>query len=339
MKIKSIVLIGMTATLLALPSCKKDKEDSSTKEYLSGTLAFSMPSYVQKGEEFTLTPSGVKNPGTGSAQDVGYYWTTTFSSEKDTTKLDTDPNGDGSFKFTTPSKVGEFSVSCIAFASNYYTTSNTAAFCVVDPAIDSTISGAYSGKEEIFIDPRDGNSYYTTTFGGKTWMKNNLYYSKSGISYDSSSAVDPIFGRMYTWYDAMSACPEGWHLPSEAEYVALATELAPEGTKFSEKANFNGVAGGMMVNAKLLGSRMWEYWPQVTITNKSGFSALPIGYATLTADNPKFTGENNYAMFWTSDSEDDEMALCRYIYVKQNDVLVRKADKGSFFASVRCVKD
>ena len=94
-----------------------------------------------------------------------------------------------------------------------------------------------------------------------------------------------------------------------------------------------------MVNAKLLGSRMWEYWPQVTITNKSGFSALPIGYATLTADNPKFTGENNYAMFWTSDSEDDEMALCRYIYVKQNDVLVRKADKGSFFASVRCVKD
>ena len=339
MKIKSIVLIGTTAALLALPSCKKDNETSSTKEYLSGTLTFSMPSYVQKGEEYTLTPSGLKNPGTGSAQDIGYYWTTSFSSEKDTTKLESDTKGDGSYKLTIPPKVGEFSVSCVAFATDYYTSSNSVTFCVVDPAIDSTISGAYSDKEATFIDTRDGSTYYTTTFNDKTWIKNNLYYSGGGVSYDNCSAVDPIFGRLYTWHDAMTACPEGWHLPSEAEFVALATALAPENAKFSEKADFSGVAGGMMVNAKFLDTRMWEYWPQVKITNKSGFSALPIGYATLTGDSPKFTGEYNYAMFWTSDSEDDEMAYCRYIYVKQNDVLVRKADKESFLASVRCVKD
>lgn len=72
-----------------------------------------------------------------------------------------------------------------------------------------------------------------------------------------------------------------------------------------------------MANAKFLGTRMWEYWPQVKITNKTGFSALPVGYATDSGKSPKFTGINNYAVFWTSDSESEETGLCRYIYVKQ----------------------
>ena len=63
MKIKSIVLTGVAAVLIALPSCKKDSESSSTKDYLDGTLTItSMPSYVLKGVEYTLAPSGVTNP-------------------------------------------------------------------------------------------------------------------------------------------------------------------------------------------------------------------------------------------------------------------------------------
>ena len=247
--------------MLALPSCKKDKESSSTKDYVDGTLTFSssVPTYVRKGESFSLTPTGITNPGTGSAEDIGYYWSVSWDTAKDTTKTETDKSGDGTFKFSVPSKVGTFTVSCVAFADGYYTKTNSTSFSVVDAALDSTVVGAYSSKDPIFTDPRDEGTYYTTTFDGKTWMKNNLYYSGAGVSYEKSEAMDAIFGRYYTWSEAVSACPDGWHLPSDAEFTALANALAPKGTTFSEKENFTGVAGGLMVDAKFLGTRMWEY--------------------------------------------------------------------------------
>jgi uncharacterized protein (TIGR02145 family) len=340
MKIRNIILAGVSAAMIALPSCKKDDDSSSTKDYLSGTLTFTtMPGYMLKGEEYDLTPSGLTNPGTGLAEDIGYYWTTSWDSAKDTTKTESDKESDGTFKLTAPSAVGEYTVSVVAFATGYYTSSETATFYVVDPALDSTITGAYTGKDPVFTDSRDNRSYYTTTFNGKTWTKNNLYYSGSGASYESSSAMDAIFGRFYTWNEAVKACPEGWHLPSDAEFAEMANAFASEGAKFTERETFTGVAGNLMVDARYLGTRMWEYWPQVKITNKTGFSALPVGYAIDLSDKPKFLSVGDYAMFWTSDSKDDSKAYCRYIYVKQNDIMVNAQDKESFRASVRCVKD
>ena len=338
MKIKSIILIGVSAAMIALPSCKKDKEESTTKDYLNGSLTFTMPAYVTKGETFTLIPKGVTNPGTGSAEDVGYYWTSSWDSSKDTTKTETDKGGDGSYIFSTPSKVGTFTVSCVAFAAGYYTTSNSVSFSVVDPALDSTITGAYTRLDPVFTDPRDGGKYYTVTTGDMTWLKSNLYYSKAGISYKNSEAMDAIFGRLYTWTEAMTACPEGWHLPSETEFTAMANFLAPKGTAFVEKEDFNGVAGGFMVDAKFLGNRMWEYWPQVKITNKTGFSALPVGYAVDSGSSSTFAGIDSYAAFWTSDSKSDDLAYYRYINVNKNDVFIGSGNKDSFRASVRCVK-
>ena len=54
MKIRNIILIGLSAAMLALPSCKKDKDSTSTKDYVSGTLTFSssVPTYVRKGDAF-----------------------------------------------------------------------------------------------------------------------------------------------------------------------------------------------------------------------------------------------------------------------------------------------
>ena len=340
MKIRNIVLIGLSAAMIALPSCKKDSESSSTKEYLNGSPTFSVPPFVTKGESFSLTPKGVTNPGTGSGADVGFYWTESWnSSKRDTTKTQDDKTGDGTFKFETPSKVGTFTVSCVAFASDYYTASGSATFCVVDPALDSTVAGAYSKSDPTIVDSRDRSTYYTTTFNGKTWLKNNLYYQNSGVSYEDSEAMDPIFGRFYTWSEAMTACPTGWHLPSDAEFVEMANAIAAEGTEFSAKDRLTGVAGGLMVDAKFLGTRMWEYWPQVKITNKTGLSALPVGYATDQGSVHKFSGVDSYAAFWTSDEEDDDMAFYRYIYVEQNDIQIGHGDKESFRASVRCVKD
>ena len=167
-------------------------------------------------------------------------------------------------------------------------------------------------------------------------MQNNLYYSGSGVSYLYSPAVDPLFGRLYTWEEAVKACPEGWHLPSEAEFAVLAG--VQEDLPAMRGQTINDVAGSLMANAYFLGDKLWTFWPAVNITNKTKFSALPIGYAMDRDGLQTYNGQKNYAVFWTSDEEGDE-GLYRYIYVDKNSLFSSKGDKKSFRASVRCVKD
>lgn len=339
MKIGKFIVLGAAAALILAASCKKDDDEDSTKPYLDGTLSFDMPGYVLKGETYTLTPKGVTNPLDGKNEDeVGYYWYTSWnSSVKDTTKTETG-TGDGAYTFTVPEEVGNFSVSCLAFADECYSSSLSATFYVVDPTIDSTITdGGYTAKDASFTDLRDGAVYYTAEAGGKTWMKNNLHYAGSGAPYENSNAMDAIFGRFYTWNEAVEACPDGWRLPSDADFAALATSVAPQGTVFKAFEEFPGVAGNLMVNAKFVGERMWEYWPQVDITNKTGFCALPVGYAIYSGSGNRFVGINTYAMFWTSDTE-GENGFYRYIHVQESDIHIGKGDKDSFRATVRCVK-
>ena len=84
---------------------------------------------------------------------------------------------------------------------------------------------------------------------------------------------------------------------------------------------------------------MWEYWPQVKITDAYGLAVIPAGYA-VRGDYTQFFGLLEYAAFWTatSDPEDNTMAICRYINVNEPEVYVDSRHKASFGASVRCVQ-
>ena len=336
MKFKGIFFIVAMLGLCIVPSCHHDKDDTTTKDYLSGSLTFDMPTFATKGSTFTLVPGGIKNPSTGN---VGYYWYSSWDSTKDTTKTETG-SGDGAYTVTVPDSIGNYSIYCIAFAEGYYTSSGSVNFYVVDPEINTTITDSgLSYSDERMNDTRDSKSYFVTTVGGKKWFKNNLYYSGSGVSYAFSPAIDALIGKYYTWEEAVSACPQGWHLPSDAEFAELANSTQGV-TTHKAGETFEGAAGDLMVNAKFIENRMWAFWPEVKITNKSGFCALPGGYALDrgSEENQRFQGMNDYAVFWTSDTSGDS-ALYRYIYVKQNDVMLAKGDKTSFRASVRCVKD
>ena len=329
MKFRNLLILGTAISMLVLPSChKKDKEEKSDP-YLDGKLTFSIPDFVLTGETFTLVPTGASNPTTGN---VGYSWTSSWISTRDTTKKET-ASGDGSWTVTMPLKVGTYSITSNAFATGYTPLSAYQEFCVVDPTVNVTITKAgYQIDSTAFKDPRDGKTYYLATTGGNVWMQNNLGYQDSGVSYGYCSAVDPIFGKLYTWNEAIKACPDGWHLPSDADFVALT------GTEAARGETIYGAAGSLMADAYFLGNKMWTYWPDVKITNKSKFSALPIGYAIDKEDSQHYVGINDYAVFWTSD-EDGESAFYRYIYEDKDNLYSSKGSKDYFRASVRCVKD
>ena len=333
MKLRNILIPGLTMVLLILPSCHHKSSDSSSYSYLSGSLSYSIPTYIFPGDEFILTPSGVTNPTAGT---LGYYWYSSWDTARDTTKTETG-SGDGSWDVIVPEEIGSYTITGVAYATGYYTSSTTKTIYVVDPTVNVSLTGAgYQTDSTTLVDTRDGGTYYLASTDGSTWTQNNLYYTNSGASYENSPAIDAIYGRLYTWTEAMEACPDGWHLPSDAEFAALAGAYV-EGSSFKAGETFYGAAGVLMADAYFLGSKMWTFWPEVKINNNSKFSAIPVGYAIDQEGSLRFQGNNSYAVFWTSDEDED--GDYRYIYVDKNNVYMAMGDKDSFRASVRCVKD
>ncbi len=350
MKILKMNIRGLSVMMAAalafatavLPSCKKkDKDDS--KEFLTGRMSYQLPVYVHPGDVFEVRPSGVKHPKGGN---LGYYVYTSWDSKRDTLRYpsstDTSPVV---YTLKIPENIiGEgYNFVFYAIADGYYDASRQTEFTIVTDDMEDAFSGLdYTDSDPRFTDSRDGMTYRTVTIGDREWLRQNLSYAGSGVPFSNCPAMTRNTGNFYSWEEAVSACPEGWHLSTEEDWLALGRHLKGDESLAAHEM-FPGIAGDLMVDAKFFSSRMWGYWPNdVTITNKSGFNALSFGFADKSgAGAPRFISPNEYAVFWTADedSSDSSKAWLRYIHYRQADVLTGTADKGTFLASVRCVRD
>jgi uncharacterized protein (TIGR02145 family) len=136
------------------------------------------------------------------------------------------------------------------------------------------IAGAFA--KPIYGDPLTygGQKYKTVEIGYQTWMARNLnYQTTSGSSrcyYDKPDSCAK-YGRLYTWDAAKTACPSGWHLPSQSEWGWLLETV-----------------GGSDVAGKWLKAR--SGW------GKDGNGIDPYGFSAL----PRGTGDS-YGEWWTAD--------------------------------------
>lgn len=82
------------------------------------------------------------------------------------------------------------------------------------------------GELALFSDERDGQVYRTIDVSGVIWLAENLNFEvKDSWWYDNNQTNSRSFGRLYTWRAAQSACPLGWHIPTVAEWEALASSV------------------------------------------------------------------------------------------------------------------
>ncbi len=336
MKIKYSLLLLVSAAALFC-GCGEDEEE--TKLYLSGSAVVKgIPAYVNKGEVYSIKAYGLyKTSKTDSL--LGWRYLNPFTAEYDTLRLETDaatvkPWFDFAISKDT---LGTFSLTANAWADGYYSSSGSASFTIVDASLENgSLKGHPFGPGvDSFTDPRDGVTYYTNKIGDATWMLQNLAWEGSGYPYAGAEDMNMIFGRYYSWDEAVSACPEGWKLPSDSDFAALARAAGAAGAV--EREDAAGAAGSLMGDVYFNGRKMWEYWPAVPISNSTLFTALPVGFMQRTDGAVSFSEIYNYSVFWTSDSEGDS-ALARYIYADKNVLFVGALDKTRTAASVRCVK-
>ncbi|MBQ2561680.1 MAG: fibrobacter succinogenes major paralogous domain-containing protein [Fibrobacter sp.] len=178
---------------------------------------------------------------------------------------------------------------------------------------------------ESFTDSRDGQSYGVVKIGEQTWMAANLNFETAdSFCPEGDSRNCKRLGRLYSWAEASSVCPEGWRLPTKADFEKLIAEMLKGGV-----ASSKGDAG-----AALKAKDGW--FKKGNGTDDFGFKALPAGYGTV----GKFDGIGGYAYFWsaTEDSENPE-ANAYYLFLSFSSSAANlNAFAKADYRSVRCVR-
>ena len=180
-----------------------------------------------------------------------------------------------------------------------------------------------------YIDPRDGQSYKAVIIADKIWFGRNLNYkSVDSWCYQNNPAMCEKYGRLYTWENAQTACPVGWHLPSKNEYYQM---VKASGQKSRAASALKSKDGWSDYGNKFdyQSGNGFDYW---------SFSVLPAGGGLY---GKPLNNKGKAAYFWTSSkaySEASDEASAIYMLNDDNAIHVGDFNKNNGF-SIRCVKD
>jgi uncharacterized protein (TIGR02145 family) len=188
----------------------------------------------------------------------------------------------------------------------------------------------------------DNNHYAIVRIGPQTWMAENLkstHYpdgtTAAYFDYDLDPNNSLIYGRLYAWTPAMNGaassntnpsnvqgiCPNGWHLPSKAEWQQFAGFLGGV-----------NIAGGKL---KETGNGHWIS-PNTGATDEVGFTALPAG---MWAFWDEFQWLGDHSAFTTSTGNLTMVEVTAIMLKTSNGVLTVGDFHPDDAISVRCVKN
>jgi uncharacterized protein (TIGR02145 family) len=189
-----------------------------------------------------------------------------------------------------------------------------------------------------------GQTYKTAKIGTQTWIAENLnyetkhrgyhYIEESSMCYQDNPDNCAKYGRLYDWETAMSVCPKGWHLPSNAEWDKLFRFIDGDpGTKSPYKSptagkHLKAVSGWN--HYKLLG--LFKF--NGNGTDDYGFSALP----GSENNSGNFLRVGNFGKWWSASEYGTTMAYSYCIFYHEKGASWGHGYKDGLH-SVRCVKD
>jgi uncharacterized protein (TIGR02145 family) len=228
-----------------------------------------------------------------------------------------------------------------------------------------------------------GRSYATVVMGnGQEWMAENLsvFYFRNGdpipivktdeawkkavengepacCYYENNAEYGKTYGVLYNWYavnDPRGLAPEGWHVPTDAEWTVLTNYLGAAetaGAKMKSSSgwkSYDGVAE--CANCKnwiaeqkagqtcsvCNDSRKTKAQVSGNGSNVSGFSGLPGGNRSSYYGTFGYIG--NYGYWWSSTEYNTGSAWARHLGYLNGDAY-RYIDVKTVGFSVRCLRD
>lgn len=281
---------------------------------------------------FSALPGGYRQPG-GVFETKGVYgswWTSTAYDDQLAYYRDLSSMNSGIYKGAYPKGCG-FSVRLV-----------------------KEIGSGYEELPDL-IDDRDDNVYKVVKIGNQVWMAENLRYlpvaqnngefieagnsSSPGFGVAGYSGNDLVvakshenykkYGVLYNWWAAtyggnasdlkpsgvQGICPDGWHLPSDAEWEELINFLGGE-----------GIAGN-----KMKSSSGWDDGGNGT--NSSGFNALPGGMRNYDGRSGRMGG---FGYWWSSSEFNTDRSFARRL-ISSDDEISKNHSSNKIGRSVRCI--
>jgi len=219
------------------------------------------------------------------------------------------------------------------------------------------------GNCGVLVDGRDEREYRWVKIGtgatAQVWMAENLAWlpsvnSTSDFSLDvaeyyvydyddtvvataKATAYYSTYGVLYNWMAAHTACPSGWHLPTQIEWRSL--EVYTGGTSYSLKA-----------------ATLWSAHTGSVNNDDFSFSALPGGYHSpeqffslatygYAISPAAFDAVGTKGFWWTDDAYYEDIthsdpSIAYSIYMGYEDgIYQNNYDNAAMGHSVRCLMD
>jgi uncharacterized protein (TIGR02145 family) len=222
-------------------------------------------------------------------------------------------------------------------SNNFYGSSNwSTVWSFTTGNFDNDIGAPCPGTETVDY---GGKTYNTVLIGSQCWFKENLDVGtmiSAGVNsadnatiekycYDNNESNCNAFGALYQWDEAMQysrlegaqgICPDGWHLPTKAEFETLKSNASNSGNAL--KGLGQGSGGG-------------------TGTNSSGFTALLSGHK----QGSSFFNLGLWGYFWTSSEDPANPDFFKYrLYLTPTSDITFVTSRNKFDGyNIRCIKD
>ncbi len=330
-----------------------NKKGTALGEVINFTTSVNMPavlthSVLDVASRTARFKGEVTSDGGSEITARGFYWSTTDNTPDSNDNIERAGSGLGVYYKSVSGLQPNTKYYVCAFASSAQgtTVGVTKTFTTTEEILTESDSILYEGKK-----------YKIVKIGSQWWMADNLAYLPTVNRLANGSFTEPryyvygydgtdvyaakqtgkykSFGVLYNWEAAKTACPSGWHLPTDTEWEQLAQFVAENkgGTKNADGTWSN-------VGGQLKGKTGWFVNGGL---DSYEFKALPggyrgLGYEAKTSNILDFYGYYGMAGFWSTTQVNSQNAWGRLMILDSSDFIrpFRTKDSGT---SVRCVKD
>lgn len=244
--------------------------------------------------------------------------------------------------------------------------------CICSCDKDKNKKHTYEIMKDVVTDI-DGNHYDAVKIGDQIWMMQNLKTTRYADGTEIPLSMEPTvyegfnwpsdgpyrwapnddtlnigkFGWLYNWQAVVRSgsgsdrnpsgvqgvCPDGWHVPSDAEWTELTDYVSSDRKMRSYNADY-AIAKALAAQTDWEpGSDKADVGYDLSKNNATGFSALPAGIAGY-----PFVTFGSRGYYWTATYAGYNSAYCRSFHSK-NDCVDRDSWGMKDGLSVRCIKD